>query len=104
GVLALVPCGVVTSIGPTPAVGGTFATIDVAVAETICASSPAKVTPVAPARPEPVIVTFVPAGAEAGEKLPKVGSIENESERAVVPPPFVTDRAPSRALVGAVAV
>ena len=61
------PSGVVTTMGPTPAVGGTLATTVVAVLETIwVVSTPAKVTEVAPARPSPVMVTLEPATALAG--------------------------------------
>jgi hypothetical protein len=68
-----VPPGAVTAIGPATAPAGTVAVSCVSVATVYVAGVPAKVTALAPARPDPVMVTAVPTGPLVGAKDVTVG-------------------------------
>lgn len=73
-VLTPVPLPVVTEIAPVMAALGTVAVIWVSLTTVKEeAATPAKLTPVAPEKPVPVMVTIVPAGPETGLKLLIVG-------------------------------
>ena len=72
-VLAAVPSGVVTVIGPLPAPAGTVVLTWVAEATVKVALVPLNATAVAPVRFVPVIVTAVPAAPLAGVKPVIVG-------------------------------
>src|SRR5215469_5093217 len=61
-----VPAGVVIVIRPVVAPAGTWVTSVVAVSEMICAGVPLNATFVAPARLEPVMVTWAPTGPDSG--------------------------------------
>jgi hypothetical protein len=72
--LVAVPPGVVTAIFPLFAPGPTTATTWVSdTGVTLAALAPLKVTPVAPVRFVPVIVTLVPTPPAVGVKLETVG-------------------------------
>jgi hypothetical protein len=71
--LVAVPPGVVTPSGPVVAPVGTVAWIDVAEITEKFALTPLKVTPVAPVKFVPLIVTVDPTGPLAGAKLAIVG-------------------------------
>src|SRR6185312_13355671 len=73
-VLAPVPAGVVTAIGPVAAPAGTVAVIWVAELTVNVAALPPKVTAVAPVKPLPVLVTDVPTGPEVGVNEETVGA------------------------------
>jgi hypothetical protein len=68
-VTAEVPDGVVTVMSTVPVPAGLVTVIRVAESAVIVPATPPKLTPVAPARPVPVIVTTVPplVGPFAGE-------------------------------------
>src|SRR5205807_203639 len=72
--LVAVPPGVVTRIGPLVAPLGTCARIEVAESTTNPALTVLKVTAVAPLKLVPLIVTVVPTGPLAGEKLAILGA------------------------------
>ncbi len=97
-------CAVVTVIGPLRASNGTFATIDVAVFDTITAA-PAllvKCTIGEPPKPVPLIVTFAPPAAALGVNVVTFPSTENGFAVMVVPPAFLTEIGPSTAAAGTV--
>jgi hypothetical protein len=68
-VTAEVPDGVVTLMSTVPVPAGLVTVIRVPESAVMVPATPAKLTPVAPARPVPVIVTAVPpaVGPLAGE-------------------------------------
>jgi hypothetical protein len=59
-VTAEVPAGVVTVMSTVPVPAGLLTVIFVPESAVIAAATPPKLTPVAPARPVPVMVTTVP--------------------------------------------
>jgi hypothetical protein len=65
--LAAVPPGVVTTIGPVVAPSGSSALIWLSLSATIVASAPPNWTPAALARLLPLTATVVPAAPELGE-------------------------------------
>ena len=91
GLLVAVPLGVVTRIGPVVAPLGTVSCSAVAELTVKSALTPLTVTTVAPVKFEPPIVTRVPAGPFAGEKLVIVGDgimgtvVMSESTRRNMP-------------------
>ena len=102
-----VPPGVVMDIGPDVAPGGTVAEIEVAeVSVTVAAAIPLKVTPVAPVRFVPVMVTLTPTIPDAGVKLVIVGGRINVKLPVLpaLPPGVVTLTLPVAAPAGTVAV
>jgi hypothetical protein len=96
-----VPPGVVTATVP-PA--GTVAVIDVGETTVYDAEMPPNVTLVAPPKPLPVIVTFVPTGPLVGEKLVIEGFTLKGDVLVAVPLAVVTVTGPLIAAVGTVAV
>src|SRR5204863_3148830 len=93
--LVAVPAGVVTVMWPVVAAGGTFATILIAVSETIVAVVPLNATCVAPARLWPLIVTSVSAGPDLGVK-PAIAGVTRVVIRLIeLLSPFVNQIAPS---------
>ena len=85
-----VPVPLVTAIGPLVAPVGTFAVS--VVAETtanVGAETPLNVTCVAPVKPEPVTVTVVPTGPDAGLKLVTAGAVATTPWQAALPVPQV---------------
>src|SRR2546425_209617 len=103
--LVAVPAAVVTLIGPLFAVAGTVARIDVAEVTAKVAPTPLNVTDVAPVKFAPLIVTTVPTGPLAGEKLAIVGGFTTVNELALVAVPsgVVTLSGPVVAPAGTVA-
>jgi hypothetical protein len=105
--LALVawPAGVVTLSGPVLAPAGTVAWIAVADVTEKPALTPLNVTAVAPLKFAPLIVTLVPTGPLAGEKLEIVGggTTVNEAPLLALPPGVVTPSVPLVAPAGTVA-
>ena len=84
---------------------GTFATTAVGVTLTIVvALTTLNVTSVAPPKPVPLIVTFVPATAAEGVKLVTFGTTVNVSALVVGPPAFVIVIGRVTAPVGTVAL
>src|ERR1043166_3072382 len=67
------------------------------------AATPLKFTALAPVKFVPVIVTLVPAGPLAGEKLVIVGGTRKFAELGAVPPAVVTANGPGVAPAGALA-
>jgi hypothetical protein len=108
--LVAVPPGVVTAIAPVVAPAGTFAmTCDEFLTTTLVLVTPLKLTLVVPVvKLVPLIVTDVPVGPVAGEKLEMVGAgptvTVNEAALVAVPPGVVTAIAPVVAPAGTVAV
>ena len=107
-VLVPVPLGPVTAIGPVLAPDGTVAVICVSEFTVNVAVVPLNVTPVAPVKPLPVIVTEVPACPEVGENDETVGpaGVVTVNEDVLVPVPLgpVTAIGPVVAPDGTVAV
>src|SRR5437870_4542900 len=103
--LVAVPAAVVTLIGPLFAVAGTVARIEVAEVTAKVAPTPLNVTDVAPVKFAPLIVTTVPTGPLAGEKLAIVGGFTTVNELALVAVPsgVVTLSGPVVAPAGTVA-
>lgn len=64
--LKAVPPAVVTATTPEVPPAGTVAVIEVEVLDTMVIGTPASATPVAPVKPVPVMVTFVPTAPLAG--------------------------------------
>ena len=91
--LVAVPPEVVTLIGPVVAPLGTVAVIEVAEPAVKLALTPLKRTAVAPLKLVPLIVTVVPTGPLAGEKLVIVGALAVTTKPlalVAVPPGVVT--------------
>ena len=91
--LVAVPPGVVTAIGPVVAPVGTVVVIVVAfVTVKVGCDVPLNVTPVAPVRLVPVMVTAVPVAPVVGVKLVTVGAatVTVKFEALVAVPPGVT--------------
>jgi hypothetical protein len=87
------PAGPVTTIGPVVAPAGTVVVIDEGEATVKLAGAPLKVTPVAPEKPLPEIVTDVPAGPLVGE-IPEtvgagVGLVTVQLKAALFEPPLL---------------
>src|SRR2546427_5312614 len=105
--LVPVPAGFVTWIAPVVAVAGTVAVICVSEFTVKLAAVPAKLTPVVPVKPVPVMVTtVVPAGPFVGVNEVMEGTTITTKLDELVPVPwgFVTWIAPVVAPVGTVAV
>jgi hypothetical protein len=108
--LTAVPSGVVTVIAPVFAPEGTFTVIFVSVGDVGTTDAPLpNLTEVAPASPEPAIVTSVPTGPEVGEIDVIVGPavvVVTVKLLALVPAPaeVVTEIGPLVAPAGTVAV
>jgi hypothetical protein len=104
--LVAVPAGLVTVMGPVVAPAGTVAVICVLLLTVKAAAMPLKRTSVVPAKFVPVMVTEVPTGPDAGEKLVMVG--DRMTTKLVllvaVPPGPVTLMGPVVAPTGTVAV
>lgn len=92
--LVAVPAGVVTAMAPVVAPAGTAATISVAEFTKNEAGTPLKVTPVAPVKFVPVIVTGVPTGPLPGVKLVIVGAGTMKVAPVAVPLDVVTVTGP----------
>jgi hypothetical protein len=113
-VLEAVPVGVVTETTPVIALSGTVAVISVGETIVKVALAPSNVTPLAPVKPVPLIVTNAPADPDiavneliAGggdEDVLVVAVTVNVSELEAVPPGVVTAITPVAALSGTVAV
>ncbi len=108
-VLVTEPAGVVTLIGPVVAPAGTVAVILVDLTTLNVAAVPLKVTPVAPVKLVPVIVTVVPTGPKVGENevivgAPAVDVTLKPWELQSLPPGVVTQIFPVVAPLGTVAV
>src|SRR5207248_2551462 len=103
--LVAVPPGVVTLSGPEVAPAGTVAWIAVAEVTVKLALVPLNATALAPVKLVPLMVTLVPTGPLAGEKLVIVGPLTtvNELELVAVPPGVVTLSGPLVAPAGTVA-
>jgi hypothetical protein len=69
-----VPPGVVTAITPVAALSGTVAVISVAETIVKVALAPSNVTPLAPVKPVPLIVTNVPAEPDVAVNELTVGA------------------------------
>src|SRR5258705_302260 len=104
--LVAVPPEVVTLIGPVVAPPGTVAVIDVDEFTVKFALAPLKGTAVAPVKLAPAIVTLVPTGPLAGEKLVIAGGRMTRKLPLLVavPPAVVTVIGPVVAPLGTVAV
>ena len=106
--LVAVPPGVATVILPVDAPVGTVAVTEVAdTAANVTAALPLNLTPVAPVRFVPTIVTFVPTGPEAGVKDVIVGAgigTVKAVALVAVPPGVVTVILPVDAFAGTVVV
>jgi len=98
-----VPAGVVTLSGPVVAPVGTIRRTEVADNTVNDADIPLIFTAVAPVKLLPVIVTAVPAGPVAGEKLVIAGATAKLLALVVVPPGVVTASGPVVAPAGTVA-
>jgi hypothetical protein len=107
-VLIAVPAGFVTLIGPVVAPVGTVTVNWVAELMAYGAGVPLISTAVAPAKPDPVITTWVPTGPVVGVKDEIVGATATPTVNAValvaVPPGVVTLIMPVEAPGGTVAV
>lgn len=80
--LVPVPAAVVTAIGPEVAPAGTVAvTVESLLTVNALAAVPLNVTPVAPMKPEPLIVTEVPTGPLGGVKAPTTGAAGVDDEQ-----------------------
>jgi hypothetical protein len=108
-VLVTEPAGVVTLIGPVVAPAGTVAVILVDLTTLNVAAVPLNVTPVAPVKFVPVIVTVVPTGPKVGVNDVIVGAPAavvtlKPWELQSLPPGVVTQIFPVVAPLGTVAV
>ena len=89
----LVPPGVVSATVTVPAEpAGAVTVTDVSLAASTVPGTPPKVTPVAPAIPEPLIVTEVPpvVGPDAGVMVESAGGARYVKPVEAVPPTVVT--------------
>jgi len=104
-VLVAVPPGLVTLHGPVVAPAGTVAWTAVSEVTVKVAAVPLKATAVAPVKPDPLIVTLVPASPLVGEKPEIAGAFTmvNELVLVAVPPGVVTLTGPVVAPAGTVA-
>jgi hypothetical protein len=114
-VLVAVPTGVVTRIGPEVAPAGTIALICVPESTLKLAAVPLIETAVAPVKPDPATVTFVPTGPLGGLKELMSGAVDvlvvvvlvdtlKVAELVAAPDGVVTVMAPEVAPFGTVAV
>jgi hypothetical protein len=97
---------VATEIGPVVAPAGTLALIWLSDWTVKVAAVPLKATALAPPRPVPAMLTWVPAGPEAGVKPVRLGALPTWNEVALVAVPrgVATAIGPEVAPAGTVAV
>ena len=96
------PAGVFTEIAPVTAPAGTVAVICVALATVKVAVLPPRVTPVAPVKLLPLMVTVAPCAPLAGVKLEIAGGNTTAKLAVDVTPPieFTTPMGPDAAPAG----